>query len=80
MVAVHMQRTVSAFQECKYNFLTVNCHAFVAHFMNELQYGGRKNWNMVHLVSTLQISNAMLTMHCRSQDGVDEQAYHHSIR
>lgn len=54
MLAIHMQRTVSVFQECNYNFLTVNCHAFVCHFLNELQYGGRKNWNMVLLVSVPQ--------------------------
>ena len=50
-VSVYSQVTASVFQECSYNFLTVNCHAFVAHFLNELHYGGRKNWNMVRLVS-----------------------------
>ena len=74
MLAVPMQRTVSAFQECKYNFLTVNCHAFVAHFLNELQYGGRKNWNMVHLVSVLQLHSTALTTSCQLHEADDEQS------
>ena len=46
-----MQRTCHVYQDRNYNFMTDNCHAFVAHFMNELQYGGSKTWNMVRLVS-----------------------------
>lgn len=39
------------YQKRNYNFMTDNCHAFVAYFMNELQFGGTKRWNMVRLVS-----------------------------
>ncbi|EIE26314.1 DUF778-domain-containing protein [Coccomyxa subellipsoidea C-169] len=32
-----------------YNFLTDNCHNFVAHFLNELSYGGSSDWSAVCL-------------------------------
>ena len=59
-----MQRTVSVYQECHYNFLTTNCHVFVSHFLNEVQYGGRKNWNMVMLVSGQQTIGNVLAIIC----------------
>ena len=64
MLPDHLQRTVGVYQECHYNFLTTNCHVFVSHFLNEVQYGGRKNWNMVLLVSAQQTSCTMLAMKC----------------
>ena len=27
-----------------------NCHAFCAHFLNDIAYGGSRSWNMIHLV------------------------------
>jgi len=45
------------YQERNYNFMTDNCHAFVAHFMNELQFEGTKKWNMVGLVSSSLLQN-----------------------
>ena len=51
MLAASMQRACHVYQDHNYNFLTDNCHAFVAYFMNELQYGGTKKWSMVRLVS-----------------------------
>ena len=59
-----MQRTVSVYQECHYNFLTTNCHVFVSQFLNEVQYGGRKNWNMVMLVSVRQTIGNVLAIIC----------------
>lgn len=50
-LTIAMQRTCHVYQDRNYNFMTDNCHAFVAHFMNELQFGGSKTWNMVRLVS-----------------------------
>ena len=46
-----MQRACHVYQDRDYNFLTDNCHAFVAYFMNELSLGGTKKWSMVRLVS-----------------------------
>ena len=51
MLTASMQRACHVYQDRNYNFLTDNCHAFVAYFMNELQYGGTKKWSMVRLVS-----------------------------
>ena len=49
--AASTQRACHVYQDRNYNFLTDNCHAFVAYFMNELEFGGTKKWDMVRLVS-----------------------------
>ena len=51
MLTASMQRACHVYQDRNYNFLTNNCHAFVAYFMNELQHGGTRKWSMVRLVS-----------------------------
>lgn len=34
-----------------YNFLTVNCHSFTAHMVNQIQYASSTQWNMVLLAA-----------------------------
>mmetsp|Transcript_12988 Transcript_12988/g.39313 ORF Transcript_12988/g.39313 Transcript_12988/m.39313 type:complete len:166 (-) Transcript_12988:229-726(-) len=36
-----------------YDFCSDNCHCFVAQALNRMQYGGRRNWNMVSLATLL---------------------------
>jgi hypothetical protein len=33
----------------EYNFLTTNCHSFVAHFLNSIAYTNFRHWNAVRL-------------------------------
>lgn len=60
-----------------YNFLTDNCHCFVAHFLNDVAYSGSKDWNSIslvrctsstHPVSSLQVHiDCFAAMHCCRQ-------------
>lgn len=36
-----------------YNFCTNNCHEFVAHFLNSIEYDGSRGWNMVNLAAIM---------------------------
>ena len=44
-----MQAAVLVFQQRTYNFLTGNCHSFVAHFLNAAAFDGSQGWNAVWL-------------------------------
>ena len=36
-----------------YNLFGNNCHQYSAHAMNLMGYGGRRDWNMVHLAALM---------------------------
>jgi hypothetical protein len=50
MHSIAWQASGRAYQQRDYNFMTDNCHTFVAHVMNEIAYGGSRKWDMVTLV------------------------------
>ncbi len=45
-----LQAATQVYQQRMYNFLTDNCHCFVAQFLNDVAYNGSKSWNTVQLV------------------------------
>jgi hypothetical protein len=49
---VQWQASARAYQQHMYNIMGDNCHAFCAHFLNQVAYRGSCNWNMIHLVSS----------------------------
>eukprot|EP00899_Mesostigma_viride_P003277 jgi/Mesvir1/12950/Mv05964-RA.1 len=43
-----LQMCARSFQHQTYNILTANCHSFVAHCLNEMDYAGKRGyWNVV---------------------------------
>jgi Protein of unknown function (DUF778) len=45
--------STSYYQTCPYNFLGNNCHCFVAHCLNGLQYEGHQDWQTVSLATRM---------------------------
>ncbi|KAK9916726.1 hypothetical protein WJX75_006285 [Coccomyxa subellipsoidea] len=45
-----LQAASEVYRQRMYNFLTDNCHCFVAHFLNSVAYGGSQNWNTIRVV------------------------------
>ncbi|BDA41133.1 Transmembrane protein 222 [Coccomyxa sp. Obi] len=46
-----LQAATQLYQQRMYNFLTDNCHCFVAQFLNDVTYDGSKSWNTVRLAT-----------------------------
>ena len=49
----HLQSTLSVFQLKRYSMLGNNCHAFVGHALQNMQYDGTAPWNTVRLVRAI---------------------------
>ena len=49
----HLQGTLSAFQLKRYSMLGNNCHAFVGHALQNMQYDGTAPWTTVRLVRAI---------------------------
>eukprot|EP00884_Botryococcus_braunii_P016461 jgi/Botrbrau1/3499/Bobra.341_2s0029.1 len=44
-----LQTSTHIYQTKQYNFLGDNCHSYVAHFLNSINYAGWNQWNMILL-------------------------------
>eukprot|EP00891_Asterochloris_glomerata_P007075 jgi/Astpho2/7075/gw1.00107.146.1_t len=49
----HLQGTLSAFQLQRYSMLGNNCHTFVGHALQNMQYDGTAPWNTVRVVRAI---------------------------
>eukprot|EP01026_Neomeris_dumetosa_P006572 TRINITY_DN12077_c0_g1_i8.p1 TRINITY_DN12077_c0_g1~~TRINITY_DN12077_c0_g1_i8.p1 ORF type:complete len:235 (+),score=-1.67 TRINITY_DN12077_c0_g1_i8:158-862(+) len=48
-----LNQSVQFYQSRAYNFVSDNCHCFVAHFMNNAQYANKSKWNMINLAAMM---------------------------